>query len=348
VDGSVPFSAEYEAEMEILRWTGRPSLAVINPIDNDDFASEWTAGLSQYFRTVREFNAQRAELTKQLELLTLFGHLDPDWQASLQRAVAVLRAERAAQHRAASLLLAGLLVEAITFETSRKVPRGVPVEPVQAQLFKHYRRHLEARERHCRRRVEEVFSWTSLTRTEEGLALEASELFKVEDWYLWGLDRRSLLTVAGSVGAVVGGGTGLMIDGATGGLLGGLGTLVTGALGAAGSGIAAMRYASDIGEIRVRGIPTGGKELHYGPARNLNFPFVVLGRALLHHQLLCGRTHADRSTLDLHGQLLADVDDSQRRQFGRLFADLRRSKKITERREQLAALIEQQCLRRDR
>jgi hypothetical protein len=139
-----------------------------------------------------------------------------------------------------------------------------------------------------------------------------------------------------------------MIDGATGGLLGGLGTLVSGALGAAGSSIAAMRYANDIGEIRVRGIPTGGKELHYGPARNLNFPFVVLGRALLHHQLLCSRTHADRSTLNLRGQLLADLDEGLRRQFGRLFADLRRGKKITERREQLAALIEQQCLQRDR
>ena len=32
VDGSVPYGPEYEAEMEILRWTGRPSMAVINPI----------------------------------------------------------------------------------------------------------------------------------------------------------------------------------------------------------------------------------------------------------------------------------------------------------------------------
>ena len=32
VDGAVPYGPEYEAEMEILRWSGRPSLAVINPI----------------------------------------------------------------------------------------------------------------------------------------------------------------------------------------------------------------------------------------------------------------------------------------------------------------------------
>ena len=32
VDGAVPYSEEYEAELEILRWTGQPRMAVINPI----------------------------------------------------------------------------------------------------------------------------------------------------------------------------------------------------------------------------------------------------------------------------------------------------------------------------
>ncbi|PLW83217.1 DUF3482 domain-containing protein [Kineobactrum sediminis] len=347
VDGSVPFGADYEAEMEILRWTGRPSLALINPIDSDDYAEQWFAGLGQFFRTVRLFDAQRAELTKQLELLELFGHLDPDWRQPLTRAVEVLRDERRRQHHSASLLITDLLVETITFQTSQRVPEGLPLEPVQTLLFQRYRQHLATRERECRRQVEEVFNYTTLTRTEEGLALEESELFNVENWYLWGLDKRSLAAVATSAGAVVGGGTGLLIDGATGGLLGGLGTLVSGALGAAGSGIAALRYAGDIGQITVKGIPTGGKQLSYGPTQNLNFPFVVLGRALLHHQMLCSRTHADRSPLDLQGQLLAALDDSLRRRLGRLFAEIRKGRKVHERRQALAALIEQICLQRD-
>ena len=52
---------------------------------------EWSAGLGQFFRTVRTFNAHRAEVSKQLELLELFGHLDPNWRAPLERAVAILR-----------------------------------------------------------------------------------------------------------------------------------------------------------------------------------------------------------------------------------------------------------------
>ena len=32
VDGTVPYSSDYEAEMEILRWTGRPRMALVNRI----------------------------------------------------------------------------------------------------------------------------------------------------------------------------------------------------------------------------------------------------------------------------------------------------------------------------
>mgnify|MGYP000710297057 FL=1 len=34
VDGAKPYRPEYEHEMEILRWTGQPRMAIINPIFN--------------------------------------------------------------------------------------------------------------------------------------------------------------------------------------------------------------------------------------------------------------------------------------------------------------------------
>lgn len=347
VDGSVPFGADYEAEMEILRWTGRPSLAVINPVDNDDYAQEWSAGLGQFFRTVRTFDAHRAEHAKQLELLALFGHLDTDWQAALKRAVAVLEEERAAQHRSASLLIADLIVDALTFSTSQRLPEGVPTEPVQQTLAASYRRQLAERERRCRRRVEEVYHYHNLQRTEEGLALEDSDLFNLENWYLWGLNKTSLTVVASSAGAILGGGAGMVVDGATGGLLGGLATLTTGAVGAISGGVGARRYADEIARIQVKGIPTGGKLLTFGPSRNLNFPFVLLGRALLHHRLLCHRTHADRSALTLDDALLEQVADRQRRALARLFADVRAGKRVTERRAELGELLLAWCQQHD-
>ena len=60
VDGAMPYSIEYEPEMEILRWTGQPSIAVINPIGGDVHVHDWRRALEQYFRIVRVIDALTA------------------------------------------------------------------------------------------------------------------------------------------------------------------------------------------------------------------------------------------------------------------------------------------------
>ncbi|MDH4042316.1 MAG: DUF3482 domain-containing protein [Gammaproteobacteria bacterium] len=343
VDGSCPYGADYEAEMEILRWSGRPSLALINPIEGEEFVEEWSAGLGQFFRTVRTFNAHRAEVSKQLELLELFGHLDPAWRQPLERAVAILRQDRQLQVQGAASFITDLIVEAINYKVEQAVPDGLPLEPVQKLLFERYKAHLVRRERQCRQRVEELYYYTHLKKSEQGLTLEESDLFNIEQWYLWGLGEKSLLVVAASAGALVGGTTGIALDAASGGLLGGLGTLVAGAGGAVSGVWGARKYADKIGQVKVKGIPTGGQLVSYGPSRNINFPFVLLGRALLHQRLISIRTHADRNALDLSQPLLDWLGDSQRKRLARIFDDIRNDRKPGERRAELGAMIANWC-----
>jgi hypothetical protein len=347
VDGSVPFGADYEAEMEILRWCGRPSLALINPIDGDAFADEWHNGLGQFFRTVRLFDAQRAEFPKQLELLELFGHLDHNWREPLERAVRILREERANNHRGAAILIAEMIADALNYQARQKLLPGMPEDATREALFLRYQSHLAERERRCRQQVEETYYYQHLERSEEELALADSDLFAVDNWYLWGLNRRSLAIAASSAGALLGGATGAAVDTAAGGALLGTVTLVSGAAGALSGALGVWRYADEIASIRVQGVPTGGRELLCGPSNNLNFPFVLLGRALLHQQLLCQRTHADRSHLALEGALLTALDDRERRRLGRIFAQLRAEKRVEENRSALTTLIESRCAAQD-
>jgi len=343
VDGSCPFGADYEAEMEILRWAGRPSLALINPIENKEFVDEWTAGLGQFFQTVRVFDAHRAEITKQMDLLTLFGHLDAQWRAPLDKAVEVLKSERQLQHQTASIYIADLIIESLGYTVEQSVPTGLPVKPVQKTLFNQYKHHLVKRERQCRRQIEELFYYSDIDRSEQKLGLEESDLFNVQEWYLWGLSKRSLISVATSAGGIAGGGVGLSLDVASGGLLGGLGTVISGAGGALTGGIGAWRYADKIAQMKVKGMPTGGRSITYGPSRNMNFPFVLLGRALLHLLSVCKRTHASRSEMDLNRPLLEDLTDKERRKLGKIFDDIRNGKKLAERRTELAAMIRTWC-----
>ena len=73
VDGATPYGSEYDAEMEILRWTGQPGLAVINPIGQPRFVGDWQRALEQFFRVVRVLDVLQAPFDQQIELLEAFG-----------------------------------------------------------------------------------------------------------------------------------------------------------------------------------------------------------------------------------------------------------------------------------
>ena len=76
VDGSKPYGAESELEMQILQWTGRPRMALINLIGEEDHQAEWRQALDQYFSLVRVFDAvgadfDRMTFAEKLDLLIL-------------------------------------------------------------------------------------------------------------------------------------------------------------------------------------------------------------------------------------------------------------------------------------
>lgn len=343
VDGSYPFGADYEAEMDILRWTGQPSLAIINPIESDEYVDQWLAGLGQYFKTVRVFDAHRAEIHKQLNLLELFGYMDPDWRAPLSHAVQVLKDERQRQHVQACAEITDLIIDALGYKTEQSILEGVPEKPVRKVLFTQYKNHLIKREQQCRKRVEELFDYSHLQKSEEKLAFEDAELFDEKKWYLWGLSKSQMMAAAASAGGVMGGGAGLAIATASGGLLV-VAPAVGAVSGALASAIGAWRYADGIGKIKVKGIPTGGKRLSYGPCTNINFPFVLLGRALLHHHLVSKRTHAAQDKLDLDQPLLEWADSKERLKLKVIFERIKAGKKLEKQRAQLEEVILKRCL----
>lgn len=119
MDGSVPYSAEHEAEMTILRWTGRPSLALINSIGDDDYSDTWQAALGQFFQVVRKFDAVRAPFTQHLSLLKAFGQLEPDWEQTLARATDLLAQQRQQRRHQAAGLIARALEDMMAYQEKR-------------------------------------------------------------------------------------------------------------------------------------------------------------------------------------------------------------------------------------
>ncbi len=341
VDGSVPYGPEYEAEMEILRWTGQPSLALINPIGAANHIDEWEAALSQYFRVVRVFNAVTAEFDKRLELLRAFAQLRETWHAPLGRAVEVLRADRERRRRRAARLIADLLVDMLTLSVSRGI--GADEEPgrYREELERQYRERLRDLERVERDAVQEVYEHFSLERREEETPTHPDaeeDLFSERAWRVFGLSRRDFVMMFAGTGATAG----IALDIAAGGFTLGAATAL-GAFGGVVGGVMGYLSAQKLAQVKVLDLSAGRKELRYGPSRNPNLPFVALGRARLHHLLVAGRTHAQRGELHVAGEDL-HLSDSERKQLQRSFSAVQKRPEDAgvagSAREELARFIE--------
>ncbi|MEM1109791.1 MAG: GTPase/DUF3482 domain-containing protein [Planctomycetota bacterium] len=343
VDGSVPYGPEYEAEMEILRWTGRPSLALINPIGEADHVEAWGAALGQYFKIVRVFNAVTAEFDKRLELLRAFGQLKEEWRQPLEQAVSALDADRQRRRRESAREIASLLADALTLSVTKKVGPNEDTKPLQPALLEDFKGQLRRREKRGRDRVESVYDHRGLDRREgdrgEDLDAFAGDLFSQEAWLLFGLRRRDLVLVGAGGGAAAGG----MVDLAAGGTS----LLLGAAIGAVVGGTMGWMGAGRLAEFKLVNRPLGGRLLRCGPTRNPNFPFVLLGRARLHHAVVAGRTHAQRGALEVDetkAGAMNPLTDTQRDVLAKAFRGLSKAgddaEKLSEATVELVEVIE--------
>ncbi|PIP80022.1 MAG: hypothetical protein COW84_07355 [Gammaproteobacteria bacterium CG22_combo_CG10-13_8_21_14_all_40_8] len=291
VDGSRPFGIEYEAEMEILQWTGAPSMALINPIENSQYVEEWERVLVQYFRTVRVFNPMEADFHKQMDLLNVFAHLQPQWAQKLKLVTQDLELKRLEQSQQCSIILARLLEDLCHHKTTQKVLSKAQANLVEPLLKNQYLKWMVNREQKA---IQEMLTLYSHYHTQihiEDMSLP-HDLFDCEQWYLWGLTKNQLMTSAAITGAAAGSAIDLALAGTS---------LMLGAVGGGMVGLAsAWLGANKLVDMRLQGLPIGGYDASFGPISHQNFPYVVIGRFLTLYQKISTRNHALREILDIN------------------------------------------------
>jgi len=334
VDGSRPYGAEYEAEMEILRWTGQASMALINPIENEDHVQGWQQALGQYFKIVRVFNAMQADFEKVVAILEAFSHIREEWQSALAGIVNEYRKQRATQLQGAASLLEELLTRLCTYQVSQKVLSKTQAEGLQGVLENQYFNDMRKIERQHHEALKRLYRYHHLESTIDELPLD-DNLFDTQQWIMWGLNRKQLTVAATLAGAT----TGAVVDASLAGSSFMLGALGGGLLGAGSAWLGAERISS----FRVQGLPLGGYEAHQGPVQNRNFPYVVLGRFLYLADSLRHRTHAHRDKLQIsEGDLSARIKQlgsEQQAGLHRALDRMRQQKTTQELGQHLYALI---------
>ncbi|MFO8142455.1 MAG: GTPase/DUF3482 domain-containing protein [Marinobacter sp.] len=344
VDGSVPYSAEHEAEMTILRWTGRPSLALINSIGDDDYSDTWQSALGQFFQVVRKFDAVRAPFEQHLSLLRAFGQLEPDWEHALEQATQYLSEQRQQRRHQAAGLIVKTLVKMMSYQEKRTLTLNQVAQTSDASLADTLRdrwyRHQRQREQSLRVDIEHLYQHQGIQRQEAELQwANQHDLFSEDTRKHWAVSKTYQATAGFGAGAMGGAG----IDAMTLGSSLGAGALVGGLIGAAGSyfyGDRLMLPALNIGPLR-----DGLKTASFGPVQDSQFGYVVLGRAVDHWWHISHRNHAGRALLELEPadhHWLEQLDKNSRREIQRAFDRCRKQKPLSHQQQQnFTAAVEQ-------
>ena len=358
VDGSEPLLEIHAAEMEILRLTGAPRLAIINRTSADDHVQDWKRRLGLHFNAVREFNAHHATFADRLELLETLAGIEQGWKPKLMRAVAVFREEWEKRLGECAEIIVELLADALTHREVAGVEAGRAA--VGEELKARFVKAVSAREARAQRAIIKLFGHNRVQAEVAGEQLFDTELFSDATWRAFGLDERQLAAVSGFVGTALGAKTGAIIDASVGGASVLLGTVIGGAVG----GVAGFASAFVVGKRRPelavtvpgesRWLPkklrVGGSALSVGPYGAVNFPWILLDRALGTFCYVINRAHARRDEATIHsarmhaameaaGLTTARWDEARRKECEKLFALIRRGKMRREEREALRELI---------
>ena len=331
VDGSAPFRPPYRAEMEILRWTGSPRMALINTIGTRDFVSEWKTELDGYFNLVRRFDALEVSFNERIQLLRALRELREEWWSPIETTISHLLEERQRRQGRAAREIAMLVCELSTFVLERGLPRNVVVDSFKDELQQRFHDGLRKRELAAREAIEQLYNHERVDRVETDLppALWEQDLFAKESWRTLGMTPAQILGAA----TVTGAGSGLAIDAATGGH-----SLGAGAAIGAGVGLATASLYFGQRMMSAKQIWRGlrrTRAYRIGPHKSPKFPGLVLDRALLHWDAVRNRAHARRDQMTVSASpeeqsFTRHLDRSTSRRLSKLLARMqKRPQRVT-------------------
>ena len=321
VDASKPYGPEYEVEMEILRWCGQPSMAILNLIGEDDYREQWKSALGHYFRMVRTFNPISATFQDHIGLLESMSQLKEEWTKSIKIAISILEELHEKKVEDTVSTIVDTMHKTLSFVYKLKILGEKSTSKEEEKAKEGYRQKIINYEKEQEKNIEAIWNHKSIEKVENILLLDEIGLFSEESASIFGLSEKELIVTGASAGAITGVGVDLMFAGQT--LF--LASVIGGVIG----GVGAKFGFNNLYEIKVLGQNLGKRELTIGPMKNLNFPYILLGRALYHSSIIAKRSHAMRDNMKLDDEVFYTeqiIDSEMRKKLEQLHVLLRKGK----------------------
>ena len=323
VDGSKPYGEEYEAQMEILRWTGQPSMALINHIDEDDYTQEWKRALGHYFKIVRTYNPMNVSLSQHISILESMAQLKEEWTESVKDSIVFFEQYYVEMLSRSSLEITKAIYNSLSKVEKLNLKAQKSTDNEKNRLEEKYKNSLRELETHTQYSIEQIWNHKYLEKDVNQLLFNDIDLFSEESASLFGLTKKELLVTAVSSGAATGAGIDLLFAGHT--------LLVGGVLGAIVGGVGAYFAFDELSDIKLLGQKLGKHYIEIGPMNNRNFPYILLGRLLYHTQQIAKLSHAKRDVIAFEmGSLFKEkwLDDTSRKSLEKYHKKFRSGKSI--------------------
>ncbi|MEK7953867.1 GTPase/DUF3482 domain-containing protein [Luteolibacter soli] len=321
VDPGKPLRDSFLAEIEILRWTGRPRLALLNPQGEPapEQEREWRERLGTAFNLVRTFDAHEARYDERRRLLEALLQIEEHHREHIKKVISAMENEMSDRLEEAAEAMLDFFEKALTLRVSEPLEtrdRGIParMEKKRADLEARYFKKLADLENDCLKRLLKAYRHHLLKPEIDPAGHSGLNLAVAETWRKWGLSRGQLT----AAGVATGGAAGAVIDFG----VGGHSFFVGAAIGAVVGGAAAFFKGGALPELRFKGVSLGkvqsdGQALEAGPPQNPNFPWVLLDSMLIRHAGILDRAHGRRDK--------APIESGEQESRVRAFPAARRS-----------------------
>jgi len=330
VDPGRPMRDDFLAEMEILRWTGRPRLALMNIRDGKDAEEEgiWREKLGSAFNLVRTFDAHRAKYEQRLLLMKALLEIEETHRERLEETIQLIEMEWEDRRNEAAEVVREFLAEALELRVRVRIEDGderMPTRRKQKEedLKVEYFGRLKKLERGCFSKLLKIYRHHLLKVESKEETFEDIDLESEEVWRKWGLSRGQLT----ALGAATGAAGGLVVDASTGFFSHG----IFSAIGGLGGGVAAFFKGGMLPDLKMdmregMKFSTGEtKELVMGPPGSANFPWILLDGVLVRYGRILERAHGRRDIEVLgapdEGGYTKNFPQERRKMLGKWFAD---------------------------
>lgn len=287
VDGSRPVRGVDRAEMEILRLTGLPRMAVLNSKeDAAGFLDQWKEEFRKTFNVFRVFNAHRATYAERIDLLEALKNIDQDRQAVLDTVITAFKNDWTQRNRTSAGIITGMLEECLSYTIVKDIAETVDENGIQADMRLAYEKNIRQIESRAHRQIRNLFKHNIFNYDLPDQSIIHEDLFSESTWKFLGLTRNQQIAAAGIGGA----GIAAAIDAATLGTSFGVFTALGGIAGAGWAALSGRKLA----RTRILGMPLGGRELQIGPVKNIQFLYILLDRSLIYYSHIINWAHGRR------------------------------------------------------